>query len=140
MNPDMFVFFHQVFMNVYNIADINSIITDRKSKQSVSFSCYRLENLLKNFPNSMNMVLFQRPLLTTNGFVHHYHTKICWLHQLLPLSQYHQIGLLDLHQETGFFLLSVCFGEVLSTPQITIFLPYSPIDNKNYERASNLIP
>ena len=38
-----------------------------------------------------------------------------------------------------FLLLSTCMEKLLSTSEITIFLPYSPSDHENYEHASNPI-
>ena len=71
--------FHQKFMDVCYITNINSIIINRKMVrvyvQSRVFSCYQLKNLLKYFQNTIDMALFQSLLVWTDRFLYHYHTK-----------------------------------------------------------------
>ena len=66
------MFFHQVVVNIFNITDIDSFITDRKvvdlsiecnfhSFHSIPFNSS--ESLLKYFPKTMDIVLFQSPFL-----------------------------------------------------------------------------
>ena len=58
MNPDIDVLFHDIFMSVCNITNINSITTNKLIRSILFFPCYQPYSTLKYLSNTIDISLF----------------------------------------------------------------------------------
>ena len=144
-NYCMLFFFHQTFVNVFNIISISSVIIYTKiidiSIKPCFFSYYLLNNLLKHFLNIMELLQSQNLLLQIFKFQYLSQTNSYLLHcnaNLSKLSFFVTVKLIEyifsavkvcsnpcvgpfLRTNMSFLLLLMWIEKLIFTPKINTF-------------------
>ena len=83
--------FHQIFVNVSNIANIDIVVVNRKfgdvSIEPSLFHVVKLWNNLRYYSDTIHMLLFPNPLLQIDKFLFHWQINNCYFHCNVGLSK-----------------------------------------------------